>query len=352
MTVWLWSHTADDNDDADGSINLRENQAPSTLNNAMRAIMARIAQWRASTCGTIETGGTFTAYTLTTTAGLTALTNGVQVSFLVHATNGNNPTLNVDDLGHVALHCANGVPLVFASMLAGTIQTASYVAASNVWVVHGLIGQSKYIGEIFDWTGGAAPPGCLFCYGQAISRTTYARLFDVLSTTYGAGDGSSTFNLPDLRGRVIAGQDDMGGSSAKRLTSPLNGDTLGAAGGAETAEADLPAHTHSFSANTNSQGDHFHYTIGETNFGNPAGTDHWSAADGSPIAQQGVGGGDDRQYNLAPSTEDATTAGTSTTGAHTHSVSGTTGSTGGGSNHTNVQPTFILNKCIFTGVFA
>lgn len=68
----------------------------------------------------------------------------------------------------------------------------------------------------------------------------------MFSTTFGVGDGTTTFNLPDLRGRVIAGKDDMGGSSANRLTDvtgSLNGDTLGDTGGAETftlVRSDLP----------------------------------------------------------------------------------------------------------------
>jgi len=74
-----------------------------------------------------------------------------------------------------------------------------------------------------------APTGWFLCYGQAVSRTTYAALFTAIGTTYGTGDGSTTFNLPDLRGRTIAGVDDMGGSAASRLT----GDN-----GASTATAD------------------------------------------------------------------------------------------------------------------
>jgi microcystin-dependent protein len=94
------------------------------------------------------------------------------------------------------------------------------------------------IGAVTAYAGSSAPTGWLLCYGQAVSRTTYADLFAVVSTTYGVGDGSTTFNLPDLRGRAVAGKDDMGGSSANRLTNQsggLNGDTLGATGGAETA---------------------------------------------------------------------------------------------------------------------
>ena len=102
-------------------------------------------------------------------------------------------------------------------------------------------------GVVLPYGGTSAPSAFLLCYGQAISRTTYAALFTAIGTTYGAGDGSSTFNLPDLRGRVVAGQDDMGGSSADRLTSPINGDTLGASGGSESHTLtinEMPSHNH------------------------------------------------------------------------------------------------------------
>ena len=92
-------------------------------------------------------------------------------------------------------------------------------------------------GVVSPYAGASAPTGWILCYGQAVSRSTYADLFAAISTTYGVGDGSSTFNLPDLRGRVPAGQDDMGGASANRLTSAgggLDGDVLGGAGGSET----------------------------------------------------------------------------------------------------------------------
>ena len=67
-------------------------------------------------------------------------------------------------------------------------------------------------GVVSPYAGTSAPSGYLLCYGQEVSRSTYSALFSAISTTYGSGDGSSTFNLPDLRGRAVAGQDDMGGS--------------------------------------------------------------------------------------------------------------------------------------------
>ena len=87
-------------------------------------------------------------------------------------------------------------------------------------------------GALNAYAGATAPTGWLLCYGQSILRATYATLFTAIGTTYGTASGT-TFNLPDMRGRVVAGQDDMGGTSANRLTTPINGDTLGAAGGTE-----------------------------------------------------------------------------------------------------------------------
>jgi hypothetical protein len=105
-------------------------------------------------------------------------------------------------------------------------------------------------GAIFPYGGTTEPSNYLFCYGQDVNRTTYSDLFTAIGTTYGVGDGATTFALPDLRGRVVAGKDDMGGTSANRLTDQsggVNGDTLGDSGGLEThtlTTAQLAAHTH------------------------------------------------------------------------------------------------------------
>ena len=159
-------------------------------------------------------------------------------------------------------------------------------------------------GAVLPYAGSSAPTGFLLCYGQAISRSTYADLFSAISTTYGTGDGSSTFNVPDLRGRVVAGQDDMGGSSGDNLTGlsgGVNGDTLGATGGSEThtlTTAQMPAHTHTVTAHEN-----------------PGGTGDSNGSEGG-----------DSSYDR----------------------SSTTSSTGGGDAHNNVQPTIILNYIIKT----
>ncbi len=63
------------------------------------------------------------------------------------------------------------------------------------------------IGTVNSYAGSSAPQGWLICNGAAISRTTYADLFAIVGTTYGVGDGSTTFNIPDLRGEFIRGFD-------------------------------------------------------------------------------------------------------------------------------------------------
>ncbi len=92
-------------------------------------------------------------------------------------------------------------------------------------------------GVVNPYAGNGAPAGWLLADGSEVSRTTYAKLFAAIGAVYGIGNGSTTFNLPDLRGRVVAGRDDMGGTAANRLTtggSGINGIALGAAGGLQT----------------------------------------------------------------------------------------------------------------------
>lgn len=101
-------------------------------------------------------------------------------------------------------------------------------------------------GVVNPFAGTVAPPGWLLCYGQAVSRSIYSGLFAVIGTTYGAGDGSSTFNVPDFRGRTPIGKDNMGGMDANRVTDN-NAEILGGAGGTEKHQLsilEIPSHSH------------------------------------------------------------------------------------------------------------
>lgn len=99
------------------------------------------------------------------------------------------------------------------------------------------------VGSIQAFAGANAPAGWLLCDGSAVTRGNYPDLYNTIGNTYGSGDGSTTFNLPDLRGRVPAGKDDMGGTAASRLTSAVSGvsgTALGGSGGSQN----IPDHSH------------------------------------------------------------------------------------------------------------
>ena len=109
------------------------------------------------------------------------------------------------------------------------------------------------VGSIVMYAKGAGdePTGWLLCDGQAVSRTTYAGLFGAIGTVYGVGDGSTTFNLPDMRGRMPLGTNDaaLPNGADGGLTTRNEGDE----GGAEThalTEAELATHTHALTNGT------------------------------------------------------------------------------------------------------
>lgn len=94
----------------------------------------------------------------------------------------------------------------------------------------GVAAQLMPTGVILPFAGNTAPSGWLACDGSAVSRTTYASLFTTIGTTYGTGDGSTTFNLPDFRGRFPRFNDAMfGGTAASRDTGRVHGSAQGQA---------------------------------------------------------------------------------------------------------------------------
>jgi len=198
-------------------------------------MMARLAEWRDDISGSIVTGGTSTAYTITSLEVFDSLAhmNGQMIAFTPHTTNGATVTLNVDGLGAKPLRPSPSVELQAGVLVQGTPYQATYNNSDAVWYLRGFFGNPYNIplGGGLPFFGSTAPNSSfVFPYGQAVSRTTYASLFTLFSTTYGTGDGSTTFNVPDLRGRVVAGKDDMGGSTASRLTATYFGAASGQAG--------------------------------------------------------------------------------------------------------------------------
>lgn len=168
------------------------------------------------------------------------------------------------------------------------------------------------VGAIQQYAGSSAPAGWLLCYGQAISRTLYSALFAVISTTYGVGDGSSTFNLPDCRGRAMVGLDNMGGSDAGILDWA---NTLGTTGGEQyhsLTSAENGPHTHSIT---------------------DPGHSHPNSTPTTPVA---VAGG--ATYSVWYSTLSGNT-GSATTGIIINS-------SGSGTGHNTMQPSILFNTII------
>src|SRR5580693_6909169 len=214
-----------------------EGMAPSGVDDTMRAMIGAIKRWYDWSIPKL-TGGTSTAYTLTYAVAPGALVDGMTHMVRFNAANGVGATLNVNNLGAKPIY-AYSVGVWYQAppglVDVDTVVPITYDATSGSYR---LIGLSKdATGAVVPFAGATAPAGYLLCFGQAVSRTAYPGLFAVCGTTYGAGDGSTTFNLPDLRGIVAAGKDDMGGSSAGRLSSQLASTTLGASGGAQQENA-------------------------------------------------------------------------------------------------------------------
>lgn len=192
-------------------------------------------------------------------------------------------------------------------------------------------------GVVLPYAGTTEPTGWLFCYGQAVSRTTYADLFIALGTTYGAGDGSTTFNLPDMRGRVAAGRDNMGGSAASRLTTTvLDKTSEGGVGGSQThtltaAQSGSPTHNHGSSGGMSANSTHSH-------------TSSYSTAVSSGTAGNSPHGGKVFAGGTSPY-ENWITIGGAGDVSHTHAINDNTAANAAQA-HPITQPTIVLNYII------
>lgn len=232
-----------------------------------------------------------------------------------------------DSSGNPIAAAPGGANAPVSSAMAPVVNAATIAAAVALLGLTGVAVEPTGVIKAWAGTSSATPPtGYLLCGGQAVSRATFAALFTQISTTFGTGDGSTTFNVPDLRGRVIAGLDNINGVTASRLsatTIPNGGGptTLGGNGGTETntiTTAKMPSHTHT--ANS-----HSHTSRAE---GGTAGASQ-AFTDALLLTQGGAG--------FSESTPLATT-----------SVTVTINNTGGGTALEIVQPTICLNYIIKT----
>lgn len=199
------------------------------------------------------------------------------------------------------------------------------------WVVIGYLApEAERVGVIKMYASSSAPSGYLLCNGAAVSRATYSALFGVIGETYGAGDGVTTFNTPNLCGKFPVGYD--GG-----------GYQMGTTGGESTvtlSEANMPTHSHSGTTGTESQ-THSHdisHTHGVSQIAHRTGSgDSGDFAAGSTFQS---------------SAQDVTSGGASTSNSgnasQTHSHTITTDTKGSSTAHQNLPPFLTINYIIKT----
>jgi microcystin-dependent protein len=361
---FLWSTTAADNDDADPAVPYPEGMLPGSVNNAARAQMAAVARLIKDLNGTLTTAGSANAYTLTSSCGHSALTNGILITAKASFTNTAAATLNLNTFGAKAIKVfTSGAEADAAAgqiISGGTYQfryDAALASAAGAWL---LLNPSPdpllldAVGEIKIWPHDTAPDRWFFCNGEAISRVGFVTLFNKIGTTFGVGDGVASFNLPDLCGRSPFGTDDMGGITLKnRVTnagSGIVGTTLGASGGTQSVVLDstmIPSHTHT--GTTESGGSHTHggSTGAESashthNIGDQVGTGTTGvdASGGGSIPNPAASNRPTGNASNSHTHSFTTDAG----GTHTHTF--TSAATGGGLLHTNMPPALMLNFII------
>lgn len=197
------------------------------------------------------------------------------------------------------------------------------------------------VGSIDMWAGAVVPAGYLACDGQAYPRTLYPELFAAIGTTWGATDGPSTFNVPDMAGRTPVGAGAGAGLSARAIGTKFGAESV------LLGTGEMPLHNHANGGDTSIQPSHMH------TFGNnptPGVTDGVMLSANAPSTFALLGG--------TPATGQAVVLYATHTvqpiiidaaGGHAHNLQGNTQQTGGGGAHTNVQPSAVVQLIIYAG---
>ena len=267
--------------------------------------------------GTVSAGTVVASIVSSGSIGTTGATVGTLYASNITVGNlyvsGSTVSMNITSVNMIETNTTTGNLNVTNSITTGTLNVTGAsimtggITTGNINFIGSLFQNSSPYsvalppGFIIQYASSSAPSGWLLCDGSAVSRTTYSALFAIISTTYGSGDGSTTFNLPDLRGRVPIGFGQGSGLTNRNMANT---------GGAEThtlTTSEMPSHTHNDSGHT-------HAIPGGT-FGGSGG---YTAND------------------------------TATSGRSTYTGYANIQATGGGGAHNNMQPFVVVNFVIKT----
>lgn len=274
-----------------------------------------VPTWAAASTGTV------TSVNLTAGTGISVSGGPITTSGSITVTNTDTgsaqnifKTISVSGQSDVVADSNNAT----LTLEAGSNITITTDAGANSITIaaSGGSGGSVPTGVILDYGGSSPPAGFLECDGSNVSRATYSDLFAVIGTTFGVGDGSTTFGLPDFRRRVAVG---AGGTGTSEL-----GNTVGSTGGSEThtlSQAEMPSHTHLQDAHQHSGTFQSHIGV--------------SSGSGGLLLLGGT-------QRLPTSASWANVAGSHRTPVAT----ATNQNTGGGGAHNNMQPSLVVTKII------
>ncbi|WP_019224122.1 phage tail protein [Bartonella rattaustraliani] len=223
-TIYDWSLRASDNARVDTLINWSEGQPPSTVNNSARAMMQRFREYLSDVGGALEGivavdhSQQTTLISLQTKSKFSEYKNDILVRFKAKGKNVGTTSVSLNSLPSKSVYkiSETGVAVLLegGEIQTGCIYTLVYDEELSCWHLLNPTPLSRREemslyppGFIGTFAMQAMPSGWLLCDGGAYSRSVYSDLFSAIGTTWGSGDGASTFNIPDLRGVFLRGFD-------------------------------------------------------------------------------------------------------------------------------------------------
>lgn len=222
-SIYDWSLTAANNANADADINWAEGQPPSSVNNSARMMMQRVKELLADLGGITVVTGSANVLNFTAKSAIAAYADGIRFAFRAASDNAAAATFNVNAVGAKPIlkftldgEAQLGAGEIQAGCIYEVIYSAALSGGTGAWLILNPTQQQITPGIMAPNGSDVVPAGWLECDGSAVSRTTYANLFAVIGTKWGAGNGTTTFNLPETRGEFIRGWDHGRGIDAAR----------------------------------------------------------------------------------------------------------------------------------------